>query len=418
METSKRRLLAIIGPGILVAATGVGAGDLAMAALTGTRLGVAVLWAVVLGAAIKFCLNEGLARWQLATGDTLLEGFFKHFGLPAKILFLTYFLFWSFFVGSALMSACGVAAHALLPVFDNANVAKIVFGILHSILGVVLVRVGGFRLFEKVMAVCIALMFVTVVVTAILVTPDWPAVASGLFRFSIPDADGQGRSLTIALMGGVGGTLTVLCYGYWIREVGRTRTEEVTVCRIDLAIGYFMTALFGLGMVVIGSTIQVEGTGATLVVKLGERLGATLGPGPQWLFLIGAWGAVFSSLLGVWQSVPYLFADFWRMTFSDRTNAGIEPAPIDTNSGPYRVYLYLLAIIPAVGLFRSFAQMQTINAIVGASFMPMLAFALLLLNGHSRWVGRLRNHWVTNVVLVLIIGFFLYAGWLEVRATF
>ena len=40
-------LLAMIGPGILVAATGVGAGDLATGALTGSRLGVAVLWAVV-----------------------------------------------------------------------------------------------------------------------------------------------------------------------------------------------------------------------------------------------------------------------------------------------------------------------------------------------------------------------------------
>ena len=28
------------------------------------------------------------------------------------------------------------------------------------------------------------------------------------------------------------------------------------------------------------------------------------------IFLIGFWGAVFSSLLGVWQSIPYLFVDF------------------------------------------------------------------------------------------------------------
>ena len=44
------RLLAVIGPGILVAATGVGAGDLATGALAGGKLGVAVLWAVLIGA--------------------------------------------------------------------------------------------------------------------------------------------------------------------------------------------------------------------------------------------------------------------------------------------------------------------------------------------------------------------------------
>ena len=71
---AKTGILAMLGPGILVAATGVGAGDLATGALAGSNVGVAILWAVVAGAVFKFVLNEGLARWQLATGSTLLEG--------------------------------------------------------------------------------------------------------------------------------------------------------------------------------------------------------------------------------------------------------------------------------------------------------------------------------------------------------
>ena len=139
------RLLALVSPGLLVAATGVGAGDLATAAFTGSRLGVAVLWAVLLGASLKFLLNEGLARWQLATGETLLEGALRRLGRPAHLVFGAYLLLWSFFVGSALMSACGVAIHAIVPVFTDAATGKIVFGIAASLLGVLLVLVGGFR---------------------------------------------------------------------------------------------------------------------------------------------------------------------------------------------------------------------------------------------------------------------------------
>jgi hypothetical protein len=51
-------------------------------------------------------------------------------------------------------------------------------------------------------------------------------------------------------MGGVGGTVTVLCYGYWIREENRQGAEDLRVCRIDLAVGYLMTALFGMAMVI------------------------------------------------------------------------------------------------------------------------------------------------------------------------
>ena len=63
MSGAKRTgLLVVTGPGLLAAATGVGAGDLATGAFTGNLLGVAVLWAVAVGALVKFVLNEGLAR--------------------------------------------------------------------------------------------------------------------------------------------------------------------------------------------------------------------------------------------------------------------------------------------------------------------------------------------------------------------
>src|SRR5262245_25405289 len=111
--------LAIIGPGMIVAATGVGAGDLATGAFTGSKLGTSVLWAVVLGVTLKFAVNEGLARWQLMTGTTLLEGVARHLGRPVITIFLTYLIFWTFFVASALMNASGVAMNAVLPLGDT-----------------------------------------------------------------------------------------------------------------------------------------------------------------------------------------------------------------------------------------------------------------------------------------------------------
>ncbi len=403
-----RKLLATIGPGILVAATGVGAGDLATAAFAGIEVGPALLWAVLVGAGLKFVLNEGLARWQLVTGETLLDGAVCRLGWPVKLLFPLYLLPWTYVVGAALMSACGVTAHALFPVFDDPVRGKIVFGIASSALGVVLVLRGGFKLFERLMAVCIALMFVTVLVTAVLLRPDFGEVARGLLVPTIPSAEGKGLSWTVALIGGVGGTLTVLCYGYWIREENRTGVETLRTCRIDLGVGYLMTALFGLATVTIGSRvdIDVETEGAGLIVAVADQLEGPLGPAGRWAFLIGAFGAVFSSLLGVWQAVPYLFADFLGLV-----RGRLPGAAIDTRGAPYRLYLLAIASIPAVGLFGSFVVVQKLYAVVGAYFLPLLAVVLLLLNGRRKWVGEHRNRWPTVIVLLATLAFFAYTAW-------
>ncbi len=215
-------MLAAIGPGLLLAANGVGGGDLATGSFAGSILGTAVLWAVLVGAFMKFVVTEGLARWQLATGDTFLEGLAHRLGPGVIWVFLPYLFIWSFFVGSAQISACGVAMHALIPVFDDPTHGKIFFGILSSLVGLVLVSRGGYRLFEKVMRVSIGIMFFTVVLTALRLWPGTGEVLRGLVLPNIAALSGASLTWTVALIGGVGGTLTVLCYGYWMREEGRT----------------------------------------------------------------------------------------------------------------------------------------------------------------------------------------------------
>ncbi len=401
--TTRRSILFVFGPGLLVAATGVGAGDLAIGALSGSNLGTSILWAVLVGAGLKYAMSEGLARWQIATGETILEGALLRLAKPVRWIFLIYLLAWSWFVGSALVSACGVTTHALIPVFDNAVHGKIIFGIISSLAGLILVQRGGFKLFEKCMQVCILFMFVTVVLTAALLVESWSAIASGLFIPSIPE--GEGTSGTLALIGGVGGTLTVICYSYWIRETGQDKPGDLSTCRADLTVGYTVTALFGIAMVILGSGIKIEGSGAGLVVALGNRLEEPLGPFARWMFLAGAWGAVFSSLLGVWQSIPYVFADFWKITAKQSSDLS---AKVDTAGKPYRSYLYAIAIVPLLGLWLPFKEVQHLYAILGALFFPMLAIALLWLNGRTEWVGeKFKNRWPSVITLLATLLFFL-----------
>ena len=405
--TQKKRLswLAAFLPGILVAATGVGAGDLLTATMAGSEVGLALLWAAAAGAFLKWTLNEGIARWQMSTDTTLIEGCILRLGGWIQWLFMPYFFLWTFMVGGALMNACGVAGASLLPLGDL-ETSKIIWGILHSLAGLALVWWGGYKVFEKMMAACIAVMFVGVLLTAVLIGPAWGAVLRGIL---IPTIPAGSTPWILGVLGGVGGTVTLLAYGYFLREIGRTGEDGLKVSRIDLGVAYALTALFGMAMIIIGSRITIEGGGTELFLEIAGQLSLVLGPAGKWLFLVGAWGAVFSSLLGVWYISPYIFADFISL------RQGLAPGEYGKLYLPktrsYRAYLIGIAIVPLVLLWLSVRQIQLAYAVMGALFMPLLALTLLIMNNREPWVRRwFRNGRFINAVLVISLLFFTYIG--------
>ncbi len=400
--------IAAIGPGILIAATGVGAGDLLTASLGGSAVGLTILWAAWVGGVLKWVLNEGIARWQMGTETTVLEGWTDKLHASIRWAFLLYLLVWTVFTGGALVNACGVAGTGLLQITSDIHTSKLVWGAFHSLLGLVLVWVGGFKLFEKMMSVCIGVMFTAVVVTAVLIGADASELVTGL---TVPRIPPDGLGWVLGVLGGVGGTVTLLSYGYWVREEGRSGESGLRACRIDLAIGYAMTAVFGVCMIVIGSKVEIT-KGPLLALDLAGEISSSMGHAGQmakWIFLAGFWGAVFSSLLGVWQSVPYLFADFWYLGQS-ATRGSTPKVPTDfTRTPPYRIYLLAIAVGSLPMLFMPVAKAQLAYAIMGSFFIPFLAATLLVMNNRRSWIGdAYRNGPLINLILMAILVFFSY----------
>ncbi len=381
-----------IGPGIVIAATGLGAGDLIAASVAGAKYGTALLWAAVIGAIMKFAMNEGLARWQLATGTTLLEGWVHRLPRFVSIYFFIYLLLWTFMVAGALIAATGLAAHALYP---GLSVGQ--WGVIHSLLALLLVLTGRYALLELAMKLFIGLMLVVVMVCAILVLPDSGDILTGILKPGIP----AGSLLYIfGIIGGVGGSVTLVCYGYWIRERGWTQPADMAQSRVDLAAAYILTGLFGIAIMIIAAGVNPEViTGKEMALSVANYLGTVVGPVGMWCFLIGFWSAVFSSMLGVWQGVPYIFSDFVEQ-YTRRPNA---PSRVNTRSFAYRGYLLYIAIPPMflLHVVEEPVWMVIFYSVAGAFFMPLLAGLLLYMNNRRDWVHGLRNGLPANILLLV-----------------
>jgi Mn2+/Fe2+ NRAMP family transporter len=405
-----------VGPGLLAAATGVGAGDLVATMVAGARFGTVLLWAAVIGAVLKLALAEGVGRWHLASGATLLDGW-RRLGYWATVFFGIYIVIFGFVYGAAAMSAVGLPLNAL---FGGLSVRY--WAMIAGVVGLALVWAQRYHVFEKFMTVLVLIKFVSVVFVAFLVGPNLLDLANGL----VPRLPDGSVIYVLGLIGGVGGTISLAAYGYWTIAKGWQGTRWLSMMRLDNAVGYVMTAIFVIAMLIVGAEIllgQDLTTGDQGLLTLGGELGQRYGDWARIVFLIGFLAVTTTSLLGAWNGVSLLFADWTRIirlphgaaaevgaseshpdpaaesAVATATATGYEARAAE-RSTPFRAYLLWLTLPPMALLFldRPFV-LTLVYGVLGAAFMPFLAITLMMLLNSKRVANDGRSGWLSNLLL-------------------
>lgn len=397
----------LIGPGLVVAATGVGAADLVATLIAGSKYGYALLWTVVVGCVMKIVLVEGAGRYSLATGRTIYQGW-SSLGRWTHWYFGPYIVVWGFVYGAAAMAGTGLPLHSLMPFMSVPA-----WGILSGLIGLVLVWWGHYALFEKVCAALVGIMFVTMVGAAVLTVPNLPELAKGLVPL-IPDG---ALVNVLSVAGGVGGTITLAAYGYWIREKGWTSTGHMRVMRLDNGVAYLVTGIFVVSTLIVGAELLYSAhiavkTGDEGLLNLSDVLASRYGAWAGSVFLVGFWAAAMSSLVGVWNGVSMMFADFVGHV------RGHGPDHPDSRLGGkwYRAYILWLTFPPMVMMFLGKpVYLILAYGVLGAFFMPFLSVTLLWILNTDRVPREWRNKLPSNIAMVLCAAAFIALAVNELR---
>ncbi len=390
----------------MVAATGVGAADLVATLVAGSRYGYALLWVAILGAVIKVVLVEGAGRYSLATGRTIFEGW-RSLGRWTTWYFAPYIVIWGLVYGATAMSSSALPVVALFPGASLKLVA-----VCSGLIGLALVWFGSYAGFEKIIAALVGVMFVAVVGAAVRAAPNVPQILAGL----VPTVPAGSLFYLLGLAGGVGGTITLAAYGYWLREKGWSTPRFMKVMRIDNGVAYLVTGIFVVAMLIVGAELLYS-AGIAIdardqgLVQLGDVLEERYGQVFHVVFLVGFWAASFSSLIGVWSGVSLMFADY---VGNLRDLPSGHP---DTRTGGryFRLYLLWLTFPPMLLLLldKPIGLILTYG-VLGALFMPFLAVTLLvLLNkrrdgalAHATVPPEWRNKWLSNALMSLCAALF------------
>ncbi len=392
-ESTVEAKWSIVGPGLVVAATGVGAADLIATTVAGSKYGYALLWAVVAGCIMKVILVEGAGRYSLATGRTIFEGW-SSLGRWTHWYFGPYVVIWGFVYGAAAMAGTGLALYSLFPFLGVAG-----WGILSGLAGLALVWSGRYDLFERVLTAMVIMMFISMVAAAVFTVPNLPQIAAGLVPH-IP----QGAMINVlSVAGGVGGTITLAAYGYWLREKGWDTPRFMKVMRLDNGVAYLVTGIFVVATLIVGAELLYSagiaiGSGDQGMIDLARVLGERYGAWMSKLFLVGFFAASMSSLVGVWNGVSLMFADFAGDMMKrphghpDRLSGGRY----------YKAYILWLTFPPMVMLFLGQpVYLILAYGVLGALFMPFMSVTLMWILNSDRVPRQWRNNLFTNIMMGL-----------------
>jgi Mn2+/Fe2+ NRAMP family transporter len=404
--------LAILGPGLIIAGVGVGAGDMVTGLAGGAKFGMALAWAIAVGAIVKWAVTEGIGRWYLATGKTPVHGIHS-LGRIASGYFVFYLAILGFVFGGAVISATGLSLAEMFPMLSVSG-----WAVITGIAGFLIVAIGRYEIFEFIMKILVGLMFIGVVGAAAITLPSFADIVTGF----VPTLPPGGSFLyALGIVGGVGATITLAAYGYWLREKGWRQASWIPIMRVDLTVGYVLTFLFVFAMMVVGTEF-LFGTGqsidgneglATLADPFGERFGSAA----RWLFLVGFFATTFSSVVGAWNGLSFLFADWVRVARGIPDEQAEEHTKI--SSPAFRAFLAWVAFPPMLLLlFDQPIFLVIVYAALGALAMPFLVIVLLFLLNSGKVDAAFRNRIFANALYSVILLMFLILGGNEIVGLF
>ncbi|MFC4312437.1 Nramp family divalent metal transporter [Steroidobacter flavus] len=335
-------LLRNVGPGVVVAGSVVGAGELLVTPRVGAQVGFIFLWGVVFACLAKFFIQLELGRQCILHNRTTIQILDR---IPGPRFRNTSWLVWLCIAGylsvtltliGILGSVSGVLA-VIFPGMSPRAWAVVVF----VVLSILLWR-GLYKDLEKMVMTLVA-SFSLVVVTSLLLlqgTPyaiTAPEIVSG-FGFALP---ADGAFVALALMGAVGTTAVELfMYPYWVKEKGypefvgpqedtpewraryrgwmRVLTTDALVCT---CIALFVTCVYYLLGAAVLARLKVLPEGVRVVEQVSLIFTKSFGDWAFYVFMVGALCTLFATLLVFSASSGRIGADFLRQIGVGRWDA-------------------------------------------------------------------------------------------------
>ncbi len=346
--TSLLQSLRRIGPGLILAGSIVGTGELIATTHVGAQAGFALLWLVIVSCFIKTFAQIELARYTISSGLTTFAAFRQ---LPGPGFLLPW---WWLVMAvtaqtqvAAMVGGIGQAVHMAVPgvssaIAEGVGLAarpELPWAVLIALLVATLTAVGSYGVVERGTTLLVAV-FTLMTVGCVLLLPwtghsfGWREISSGL-SFQIP-AHAIGPAFAMFGLTGVAAS-ELIAYPYfciekgYARHVGPRSTDEAWIRRargwlrvvhLDAFLSMVVFTVATVAFYLLGASVLHQYTGPEglpgtvsgmlqvlsqmYVPVLGERVAL-------WFIVIGAFSVLFSSFFVSTATIGRTLTDFLKV---------------------------------------------------------------------------------------------------------
>lgn len=387
--------LKFLGPSLILAGSVVGSGEIILTTTLGATVGFAMLWWVLFSCWSKSVLQAELGRVVISSGETGIKALNR---VPGKLGGVSWVvLVWLFILipghlaGGGIYGGVGQAVHLAIPEIESKW-----WTLLFAAAGVGIILSGTYRFIEKLLTIMVVSFTLITLSCAVLLQLTDYALTLADFRaglsFEFPPF---AIAAALAVFGATGVTANEnIAYTYWCTEKGYARfagptdASDAWVQRARGWIRVLQTDVWLTLVILTLATVPFYMLGAGVLHRMGKTPDGlatlsilsnmyteTLGEWAFWLFMLGAFFVLFSTLVSGLGGSARMFADSMIVIGfikSDDYHARLRMIRIFTVISPMIMTLCYFTVQNPVWLL-------TVGGIFYASLAPIVAGGIVYL---------------------------------------
>lgn len=399
-----KKTLALFLPGIFLLGFNIGTGSVTTMAKAGADYGMTLLWTVLISCIATYVMIITYGRYTLVTGETALQAFRKHIHPFVGLFFIVAL---TAGVSGSVMGVMGIVAdvsYEWSKGFVEGGIRPIYWAFLFISLVYFIFWRGRTEIFERALAVIVAVMAASFVLNFFILMPPPADIFKGLIPAvpDVPETAGKGPLLLIASMVG-----TTLFSGLFIirttlvKEAGWTLKDDRQQKRDALFAAFMMFVISAAIMAAAAGSLHANGLSLDKPAEMIGLLEPLAGPLAVSIFAIGIIAAGVSSQFPNILMLPWLLCDYQN---SER----------EMTLPKYRIMVFFISLLGlVVPLFDArpifiMIVSQAFNVIL----LPATVACIFYLGNKKELMGSQAHGPVTNILLAAIFLFSLITSYM------